>query len=345
MRTDDRNGREAENRRILIALLLSLLLHLALLWRFSLLPAGSPNTRSGTLQVSLAGPAATLTTPVAPQSATAAEKLPTMQEATIPAKDAARINAPIAAKLPAETAAVVPAANVSPSAPARDAAAQASGLPRSGPAGAAKSVEIEFELFSGANRQPMGKGRHHYVSENDRSFGVSIKQTPTADEAAQGASWQLEISGQIERHGLSPLVFQMQGAVPERLMALKEISANPSSAAGKTRSGRMPDGILDRQSLLYQFMLIPPANEGGKLWLSDGTTYGLYTYRIAGFEMLAITSIGSVRTVKLVFTTADSPDIIELWLIPDKRYLPAKVRHTDRLGGITEQVVVSLDAK
>jgi hypothetical protein len=344
MRTDDRNGREAENRRILIALLLSLLLHLALLWRFSLLPAGSPNTRSGTLQVSLAGPAATLTTPVAPQAATAAEGLPAMQETT-PAKDSARINAPIAAKLPAEATPSVPAANIAPSAPARDAAAQASGLPRSGSAGAAKSVEIEFELFSGANRQPMGKGRHLYVSENDRSFGVSIKQTPTADEAAQGASWQLEISGQIERHGLSSLVFQMQGAVPERLMALKEISANPSSAAGKSRSGRMPDGILDRQSLLYQFMLIPPANEGGKLWLSDGTTYGLYTYRIAGFEMLAIASIGSARTVKLVFTTADSPDIIELWLIPDKRYLPARVRHTDRLGVITEQVVVSLDTK
>lgn len=341
---NDANGYGVENRHILFALLVSLLLHMALLWRFSLLPRGTPDMRNGILQVSLTAPAAS-PAHIAPQPAPAAEGLPAEKEVTTTARDPARINVPAASRIPAESTTAVPTATASPSTPAATLAAQPAGLPRSGPAGAAKRVEIEFEIFSGADRQPMGKGRHVYVSENDRSFGVSIKQTVTAEEASHGKSWQLEISGQIERHGLSPLVFQMQGTVPERLIALKEISADPSALAGKARSGRMPDGILDRQSLLYQFMLIPPANEGGKLWLSDGRTYGLYEYRIAGFEFLAIPAIGSVRTVKLVFTTGNSPEIIELWLIPDQRYLPAKVRHTDRLGGITEQLVVSLDSR
>lgn len=341
---NDANGYGVENRRILFALLLSLLLHMALLWRFSLLPHGTPDMRSGTLQVSLTAPAAS-PAPIAPQPGPAAEALPAEKEVTTTAKDPARINVPTASRIPAESTTAVPAATASPSTAAENPAVQPGGLPRSGPAGAAKRVEIEFEISSGADRQPMGKGRHVYVSENDRSFGVSIKQTVTTGEASHGNSWQLEISGQIERHGLSPLVFRMQGAVPERLMALKEISTDPSALAGKARSGRMPDGILDRQSLLYQFMLAPPANEGGKMWLSDGRTYGLYEYRIAGFEFLAVPAIGSVRTVKLVFTTGSSPEIIELWLIPEQRYLPAKVRHTDRLGGITEQVVVSLDSR
>lgn len=341
---NDANGCEVENRRILFALTVSLLLHMGLLWRFSLLPRGMPDLHSGVLQVSLATPAA-FSTPIAQQTATASEGLPATRELTTTAKDSARIIVPAASRRPAESAAVVPATAASMSATTQPLAPQPSGLPRSGPAGAPKRVELEFEVFSGADRQPMGKGRHIYVSENDQSFGVSIKQTVTAEESSHGKSWQLEISGQIERHGLSPLVFQMQGAVPERLIALKEISADPSVLAGKARSGRMPDGILDRQSLLYQFMLIPPVNEGGKLWLSDGRTYALYEYRIAGFEFLAVPAIGSVRTVKLVFATGNSPELIELWLIPDQRYLPAKVRHTDRHGGITEQVVVSLDSR
>ncbi len=338
------NGYGAENRRIRFALLASLLLHMALLWKFSLLPRGAPDMRSGILQVSLTAPAA-FPTPVAPRADPAAEGLPAEKELATTLTDPARINVPAASKTSAESATAVPKALASPSTPAETLTAAPGGLPRSAPAGAAKRVEIEFEIFSGTDRQPMGKGRHVYVSENDRSFGVSIKQTGAAEETSQGKSWQLEISGQIERHGLSPLIFQMQGDVPERLMALREISADPSALPGKSRSGRLPDGILDRQSLLYQFMLIPPANEGGKLWLSDGKTYSLYEYRIAGFEYLAVPGIGSVRTVRLVFSTGNSPEIIELWLIPDQRYLPAKVRHTDRLGGITEQVVVSIDSR
>jgi hypothetical protein len=206
-------------------------------------------------------------------------------------------------------------------------------------------VEIGFEIYSGTDRQLAGKGRHLYASQDNEHFGVSIRQTFKAGEAVPDASWQLEISGRITRQGLSPLAFQVQGALSERLLALAGASGNAPVPPGQMRSGHMPDGILDRQSLLYQFMMTPPSLSGGKFWLSDGTTYGLYAYRVAGFDSMSIPGIGSVQTMKLVFSTADSPDIIELWLIPDKRYLPARVRHTDRLGVITEQVVVSLDAK
>jgi hypothetical protein len=90
-------------------------------------------------------------------------------------------------------------------------------------------------------------------------------------------------------------------------------------------------------------MLVPPSNSGGKLWLTDGVKNALYSYSIEGYESLAIPSLGAVQVMKLVFSTAGSSETIELWLIPDKRYLPAKMRHTDRLGVVTEQVVVSLD--
>ena len=335
------SGRKAENRRFPIALTASLLLHAAVLWKFGMLPPGLPGTHSGPLQVRLAAPAAKSMAPVEVQESVLPEGVPAPQQVRIAADDPVRVTAPLVPKIAAEVATVVPAPRISAATP--EAAAQPAGLPRSGSAGAARRVEIEFEIFSGADRQPMGKGRHLYVSTNDQSFGVSIKQMTKSDEAAQDTSWQLEISGRIDRQGLSPLLFQMQGALPERFISLKEAAAGPASIPGKTRSGRMPDGILDRQSLLYQFMLVPPSNSGGKLWLTDGVKNALYSYSIEGYESLAIPSLGAVQVMKLVFSTAGSPETIELWLIPDKRYLPAKMRHTDRLGVVTEQVVVSLD--
>ena len=62
---NEANGYGVENRRILFALLVSLLLHMGLLWRFSLLPRGTPDMRSGTLQVSLMAPTAS-PAPIAP---------------------------------------------------------------------------------------------------------------------------------------------------------------------------------------------------------------------------------------------------------------------------------------
>jgi hypothetical protein len=334
--------RKAESRRFGIALAISLALHAAVLWKFGMLPPGLPSTHSGPLQVRLPATAAETTAPVEVQELAVPEGMPAPQEARIAAADSVRVNAPVVPKVAAEAAADVPAPRVSAAAP--EAVAQPAGLPRSGPAGAARRVEIEFETFSGADRQPIGRGRHLYLSANDQSFGVSIKEVSRPDETAREASWQLDISGRIDRQGLSPLVFAMQGALPERFMSLKEAAGGQSSLPGKTRSGRMPDGILDRQSLLYQFMLVPPSNSGGKLWLSDGVKNALYSYSIAGYETLAVPPIGNVQVLKLVFSTAGSAEIIELWLIPDKRYLPAKMRHTDRLGVITEQVVMSLDS-
>ncbi len=336
------SGRKAENRRFPIALAISLSLHAAVLWKFGMLPPGLPSTHSGPLQVRLAAPAAKSMAPVEVQETALPEGIPALQQVRVVADDPARVSVPVVPKIAAAAATVVPAPGMA--AAASEAAAQPAGLPRSGPAGAARRVEIEFDIFSGADRQPMGKGRHLYVSTNDQSFGVSIKQMPKPDEAAQDTSWQLEISGRIDRQGLSPLIFQMQGALPERFISLKEAAGSSSSQPGKTRSGRMPDGILDRQSLLYQFMLVPPSNSGGKLWLTDGVKNALYSYRIAGYESLAIPSVGDVQVMKLVFSTAGSAETIELWLIPDRRYLPAKMRHTDRLGVVTEQVVVSLDS-
>lgn len=217
------------------------------------------------------------------------------------------------------------------------------GLLQSGPKGPAKQVDIEFEIISGKNRDVIGKGSQHYVSPDGDYFGLTVRQMSESGQSDEIAGWELNISGRINRNGLSPQVFEMKGALPERLIALRAIpdSALPPNSE-KPRSGRMPDGILDRQTLLYQFMHKPPEAGGGKLWLTDGAIHGVYNYRVAGSEVLRIPSLGEIRTVKLVVTALETSEVLELWLVPNLSYLPAKVRHIDERGVETEQLVVGL---
>ena len=204
-------------------------------------------------------------------------------------------------------------------------------------------VDVEFEIYTGPERQFSGAGRQLYVSDGAGRYGLSIGQMAPVITGVAEELWRLEISGDIVPQGLSPTFFELKGALPEQLMALKIGSKNASLLP--ERSGRMPDGIMDRQSLLYQFAINPPSSSGGKITLSDGSKYSEYLYRLGESEMLRVGTLGDVRTIKLILTATDGNEFIELWLIPAWRYLPAKVRYSDDRGFVTEQLVVSLNYK
>jgi len=338
--TTSRDGIGA--RRILAALGVSVLLHVAVLTKPGSLSFADKTIGSQSLQISL----------LAPTAVTPAVSQPKMESVPGPAepkrKTASIVEAPAdkpkVPQKPPETALTVPAhAAPSSSALKPDQTGPALGIPLPGLIGPVQRVALEFELFSGSDRQLIATARQLYTTDNAEHYGVSIEQTAKEEDAGGGEPWQLQISGTITGQGLSPSLFQMHGAVPERLMASKGASENPSVLPTKTRSGRIPDGILDRQSLLYQFMQQPPSLSGGQLWLTDGVMHRLYRYRLAGAESFTIPSLGGVRTIKLVLSTTDSPEVIELWLIPDLHYLPAKLRYTDRNGVITEQLVTALE--
>ena len=94
--------------------------------------------------------------------------------------------------------------------------------------------------------------------------------------------------------------------------------------------------------MLYQFMIRPPKLPSGKLMIADGKTYALFSYTLAGTEDFHLQAFGKVSAMKLVFSSEEIPDVIELWLAPTLHFLPLKVRSTDRNKQILEQQVVSL---
>jgi hypothetical protein len=331
--------------RILLALVLSLLLHFLVLLKVGIFREDGVAVTGGALRVNISPrasqprpatePAVKGVVATSPGPAPSLSKKPTRALSSQRGREPApRVPEPGSTlsgqQLPADVTASMAAKALS--------GKPAAGVPIIGRTEPVRRVAIEFEIFSGANRQIIAEARHRYVSENAEYYGVSIEQTGNADKPSR-----IEISGRVTPQGLSPLLYEIQGTLPERLMALQGTTGVSSASAADVRKGRFRDGLLDRQSMLYQFMIRPPDLVGGQMWLTDGRVSELYTYRWAGFETLVIAAFGEVRALKLLLSAAQSGDDIELWLLPELHYLPVKVRYSDKQGSLIEQMAVSLE--
>lgn len=334
--------------RMALALCLSFLAHILLLSKIGVFQFTGIQSSAIPLQISLANPGKIESERGVPATGSIVELVVPSQEASEQARGKKTPDALVAKGLLSDNLAelALPSKSVAVSAsPSVSESAQADVpkvIPVSGLTGVVKSVEITFEIFTGQSRQLVGVGRHSYTSPDGENYGVSIDQFPGKEDES---AWRIKVSGRINRQGLSPILYDVQGDMAERLVDLQMVPDLSSGLPASPRKGRMADGLLDRQSLIYQFMIRPPEIGGGKLWISDGIRHGLFSYRVATLDSFPITALGGVRAIKLQLSSSDSTETIELWLVPDMHYLPVKVRHVDRLGSVTEQVAVSLDFK
>lgn len=228
----------------------------------------------------------------------------------------------------------------SPSSDAITPADSAAVIALPGLTGRVQRADIQFEMYAGENRQPVGRAQHRYMAPDGDLFGISVQGQPVADGSEK--DWSIEISGRVTRFGLSSFAYQVQGGEAARFFGLARQEGEMSSVDG-VRTGRLKDNLLDRNSLLYHFMALPPSMTGGMVWLSDGKVHQQYAYRIAGYETVALAASGAVRALRLQFEAIGGSGSIELWLLPDQHYLPVRVRFVDRDGEVSEQLAVSLD--
>ncbi len=328
----------ASRTRLLIALLISLILHLALLLQYGQL---NPGVRNGAgLQIVL------IQTPA--KEAAPAEISSPGNELPIPSRLTKASQAPEPPRVrqkrrppdqaPSQPVLATPSANQDKAAEQKE---QSIGIPLPGMTGRISRAAINFDVFTGAERRLVASGQHLYVADRDDNFGISIKEQANAN--ASQDHWHIEIAGKIGRQGLAPFLYDALGSVAQQLMTLRSGAETGSAPAGGKQKWRMPDGILDRQSLLYYFMLKQPELTGGKVLLSDGASYASFNYHIAGTESFSIAGLGEVHSVKVAFSTSESSETIELWVVPDLHYLPVKARYVDKQGLITEQAATALD--
>jgi hypothetical protein len=85
---------------------------------------------------------------------------------------------------------------------------------------------------------------------------------------------------------------------------------------------------------------VPPL-EDMLITIANGKKLKTYSYGFEGEEPVE-TRMGKLRTWHIVKLSAESDDKMEFWLAADYRYLPVRIRQTERDGTVTELMVNSL---
>lgn len=102
----------------------------------------------------------------------------------------------------------------------------------------------------------------------------------------------------------------------------------------------LTEGTQDLLSFMYQFMFVPPL-QNMQLSITNGKKLGVYDYSFEGEEVIA-TKMGDLRTIHLLRMVAEGEKKTELWLALDYQYVPVKIREIDKDGKVYELLVTSL---
>ena len=156
-------------------------------------------------------------------------------------------------------------------------------------------------------------------------------------------------SGAVTPSGLRPEQFEY-GRLDD---ASKNVSAKFDWQAGQlhmTFDGRsetiaLPQDTQDRVSLMYQFMFLP-AERFGKLafHMTNGRKIEPYRYQLAGTGPID-TPLGKLNTLRLVKQREPGDNAVEVWLAPERNYIPVRLLIVENDGSKFEQVITRLEFK
>jgi len=178
----------------------------------------------------------------------------------------------------------------------------------------------------------LGEAEQHFTSDGKNAYQLTFNNKPSnvSDSSINedtSKEWSYQIDGRIFGNRLSPSFYDIKGIMAERMLFLSRETNNGTPVTETPTGGNMPDGLLDRQSLIYQFMFKPPKDTDTKLVLSDGARNSTFVVHTTGVEIFDSEQLGKVRVVHILMSNIDNNETIELWLAPTLKYLPIKVRH------------------
>ena len=206
-----------------------------------------------------------------------------------------------------------------------------------------KNVELEFEIFSTKDGKTLSKAQQHFLASDPDNYQLDTRKVSIADESLE--NWQIDVSGKIFRNRLSPSQFQLYGSTADEIFRISRYTQTGIQIKEKPKSGRMPDGILDRQSLTYYFMFSPPSSIDSDILLSDGAKINTYKIHLSNIVFLETSEFGRVEVVVITLSNIDNSEKIELWLAPVFKYLPLRIDYTDDTGNVIEQRIYKLHAE
>ena len=205
-----------------------------------------------------------------------------------------------------------------------------------------KHLQLTFFVYKGSGRLMTGEIHQQFDVRGDRYNLESMRQSAGLSSLRNSNRTIQDSRGKITEAGLQPEIFE------EQLITQKDkqsVRVTFDRAAGKLlySSGgvtALPENAQDALSFLYQLARLPMGVESFPLPVSDGEQLHQYQIEIGTKENID-TPMGKLRTLRLRQIHNGGEAYFEIWLGLEYRLLPVKFSRIDSTGKVTEEFVIS----
>ena len=201
-----------------------------------------------------------------------------------------------------------------------------------------KKVVIDYDVRRSLDSSPVGAAKTTYLLEQDNHY--SIRNEVEAKGFVSLFYWNKVVQtsdGLITPDGLRPINYHYQFGSKIDNLAVFDWEAKKIiiTVNGNKSEIEMQEGSQDMLSVMYQFMFEPPLTKM-KLYVTNGKNYKPYDYAYVGDEIIE-TEVDRIETMHIAKFNYTNEERIDLWLAKDYRFIPVKIRKTEKDGSILDQ--------
>jgi hypothetical protein len=194
---------------------------------------------------------------------------------------------------------------------------------------------IRYEVYYGSDRFSIGRSVQTWSIDKDSYRLTSFSETTGLFGLFKPYQYAYVAEGRVEPGRLRPETFTVRrGREGERQAAAKFDWANGQLTFGSLRSQRkapLDGNTYDFLTLFYQLPHMPLAPGLMQVAITTGTRFNTYRLQIGAEEMLEL-PIGTLRAIPIKQVRSPGEESIEVWLAPEQRYLPVRIRFLDEEG-------------
>ena len=209
-----------------------------------------------------------------------------------------------------------------------------------------KKVIINYDVRRSLDGSPVGSARTMYLLGENNQY--SIKNEVEAKGFVSLFYWNKLVQtsdGVVTPEGLKPKNYHYQFGSKIDNFAVFDWESKKiiTTMNGKTNEFDMFEGSQDMLSFMYQFMFEPPLTKM-KIYITNGKNYKPYDYSYIGEEVIE-TEVDKILTMHIAKFNYNNEERIDLWLAKDYRYLPIKIRKTEKDGSILDQSAKKIETE
>lgn len=212
-------------------------------------------------------------------------------------------------------------------------------------------VETDFDVRTDINAKvessPAGRAKIIYrLIKSGKGYEISSLIQAQGLVALVIPDLLQKSKGYITDKGLRPIDYLYQfGDKKDKTYTAKfdweSNKLNMYSTKGN-KQAVLVEGAQDLLSFMYQFMYVPPL-QNMQIVITNGKKLDTYDYSFEGEEVLK-TKMGDIKTMHLLRSSGDD-EKDELWLALDYQYVPVKIRKTEKENKVYELLVTSINTE